>query len=44
LLATDVAMCIANSRQALLHGGWDMFDVAVTPISSAPDLGMLSAS
>ncbi len=43
LLVVDVAMCIAVKRRAVLHSGWDMFDITVTLVSVTPAFGMLSA-
>jgi voltage-gated sodium channel len=43
LLVFDVALCIAVKRGAVLHSGWDMFDISVTLVSVTPNLGMLSA-
>src|ERR1700759_4696191 len=43
ILFTDVVLCIAVKRRAVLHNGWDMFDIAVTLGSIVPNIDMLSA-
>jgi voltage-gated sodium channel len=43
LLVLDVALCIAVKRRAVLHSGWDIFDITVTLVSVTPSFGMLSA-
>jgi voltage-gated sodium channel len=43
LLVLDVALCIFVKRRAVLHSGWDLFDISVTLVSIVPAVGMLSA-
>lgn len=43
LLVIDVALCIAVKRRAVFSSGWDLFDIAVTLASIAPNVGFLSA-
>ena len=43
LLVIDVALCVAVKRRAVLHSGWDIFDITVTIVSVTPSFGMLSA-
>ena len=42
VLVIDVTLCIAVKRRAVLHNGWDMFDIVVTLVSIVPNVGMLS--
>ena len=43
LLVADAALCVAVKRLAVLHSGWDLFDVGVTFLSLSPNVGALSA-
>jgi len=43
LLVVDVALCLLVKRRAVLASGWDLFDVSVTLVSVAPNVGFLSA-
>ncbi|MBV8568902.1 MAG: ion transporter [Methylobacteriaceae bacterium] len=43
LLVLDALLLVAVKRRAVLHNGWDLFDVGVTLVSVAPSVGMLSA-
>jgi voltage-gated sodium channel len=43
LLVLDLVMCVAVKRRAVLHSGWDLFDISVTLISVVPAVDMLSA-
>jgi voltage-gated sodium channel len=43
LLVLDVALCIAVKGRAVLHSGWDMFDITVTLVSVTPSFGPLAA-
>jgi voltage-gated sodium channel len=42
LLVIDVALCVAVKRREVLSSGWDLFDIAVTLASIAPNVGFLS--
>ncbi len=43
LLVFDALLCIVVKRLAVLHSGWDMFDIGVTLASLSPSVGVLSA-
>lgn len=40
---TCSSLCIAVKRLAVLHSGWDLFDVGVTFLSLSPNVGAPSA-
>ncbi len=43
LLTLDVAILIAVEGRRVLRSGWDVFDIGVTLVSIAPNIGFLSA-